>query len=216
VTSYFGLDLTGSARPAAFATLDSSGALTAVGLLVDDTAIFGRIIAAQPRIVAIDCPLGLPLGLCCLDPACACTPARNPGIRLSEIAVRERGYSLYHTTKRSIIRSMVERGIALRRNLEASGLIVIEVYPFATKCALFGRPKLKKSSPEGRAWLQDRVASVVPGVEALQRPLTHDELDSILCAHTARLYANGDAEALGDPDEGTIVVPRLPVAAEVH
>jgi predicted nuclease with RNAse H fold len=159
-------------------------------------------------VVAIDAPLGLPEGLCCLEASCPCASARSPGIRESEIAVRGLGYGLYHTTKRTIIRAMVYRGIALRRRLEARGLRVREVYPYATKVALFGRPIPKKTTRAGARWLREHVETLVPGVAAIRRDLTHDELDAIIAAYTALLLDRGEAVALGNEAEGTIVVPR--------
>ncbi len=203
-----GLDLTGSARPSGYAALDAGGALLDVGLVGDDdeiAALAGRFAATT---VAIDAPLGLPEGLCCLEASCACAPVRAPGIRASELAVRGLGYGLYHTTKRTIIRSMVYRGIALRRRLEAQGLLVLEVYPYATKVALFGRPIPKKTTLAGARWLRERVETLVPGVADVSRRLTHDELDAILAAYTALLLARGEAVALGDEAEGAIVVPH--------
>lgn len=207
---YFGLDLTGSARPSGFATLDVGGALLDVGLAGDDAAIVALIAASGARTVAIDAPLALPAGLCCLEASCDCAPLSPGGIRSAELAVRARGYQLYHTTKRTIIRSMVYRAIALRRVLEASGLRVLEVYPYATKVALFGRTMPKKTAPEGRRWLRDRLAPRVPGLAAVARDLSHDELDAIVCAHTALLLDRSEASALGDAAEGAIVVPDLP------
>lgn len=208
-TPYFGLDLTGSARPSGFATLDAGGTLLDVGLVGDDDAIVALVAASGARTVAIDAPLALPAGLCCLKASCACAPVSAGGIRSAELAVRARGYQLYHTTKRTIIRSMVYRAIALRHTLEASGLRVLEVYPYATKAALFGRTMPQKTAPEGRRWLRDRLAPRVPGLAAVRRDLSHDELDAIVCAHTALLLDRGEATALGDPAEGTIVVPDL-------
>lgn len=201
--AYAGLDL---GRATGFALLDADGVLLHAGVLRSDAEILSAIDSSGVRTVAIDCPLGLPAGLCCLEASCGCAPSREPGIRTSELAVRARGYGLYHTTKRSIIRPLVYRGMALQGELRARGLRTMEVYPYATKVALFGRPVPKKASPEGLAWLVERVAGIVPGVE-LKAPWTHDELDAVLAAHTAFLLERGRAEALGDPAEGCIVVP---------
>jgi predicted nuclease with RNAse H fold len=206
---YFGLDLTGSARPSGYAVLEASGALVDAGLVGEDAAILEHVEASGASTVAIDCPLGLPAGLCCLEASCACRPIAPSGIRACELAVRSLGYGLYHTTKRTIIRPMVYRGMRLRDSLAVRGLRVLEVYPYATKAALFGRRMPKKSTPEGRAWLRERLAPLVAGVDRLACDVTHDELDAIAAAYTAVLLDRGDAVALGDGGaEGTIVVPR--------
>jgi predicted nuclease with RNAse H fold len=216
---YFGLDLTGSARPSGYAVLDASARLDDVGLVATDADIITLVERSGATTVAIDAPLGLPAGLCCLEASCPCAPWATPGIRASELAVRARGYGLYHTTKRSIIRTMVYRGIALRRTFEARDLRVLEVYPYATKAALFGRPIPKKTTPEGRRWLRERLATRVANLDGLARPLNHDELDAIAAAYTAVLLDRGEAEPLGDPTEGAIVVPttkRYDVVTPLH
>ena len=63
--------------------------------------------------------------------------------------MRALGFGLYFTTKKTIIRAMAERGMALRDALEARGVRVIEVYPYATKGLLFGKTMPKKTTPEG-------------------------------------------------------------------
>lgn len=204
--TYVGIDLAGPRRPWGWAIIDQAGTLRESGVCSgDDDEVLALVARAAPEFVAIDAPLGLPEGLCCLDAGCSCTPTRTPGIRLSEQEVRALGYGLYITTKRTIIPHLVARGIRLRAALESAGVRVLEVYPFASKVALFGRPIPKKTTPAGRAWLQDRVGALVPGLSA--RVYTHDELDAIIAAYTALLLARGHARAYGDVREGTIVVP---------
>jgi predicted nuclease with RNAse H fold len=206
--TYLGIDLAGPVRASGYAVLDGSAALLDVGLVGDDAAIFALVERSGARTIAIDCPLGLPAGLDCLDPSHPCAPSSPKGIRESELAVRALGYGLYFTTKKTIIRAMAERGMALRSELEALGLRVIEVYPYATKCQLFGKGMPKKTTPDGVRWLRDRLAPLVPGLDAVARTLTHDELDAIVAAYTAVLYASDGAVALGNEVEGTIVVPH--------
>ena len=205
--TYFGLDFASLGHTSGYCVLDATGALCDIGLVGDDAEIIALIERSGARTVAIDCPLGLPAGLDCLDPAHPCTATSPKGIRESELAVRALGYGLYFTTKKTIIRAMAERGIALRRTLEARGLRVLEVYPYATKCILFGKKMPKKTTPEGVAWLRDRVTTIIPALTEIPRTLTHDELDAAIAAYTALLYARGKATALGNDAEGTIVVP---------
>ena len=147
--TYFGLDFASPGHTSGYCVLDATCTLLDIGLAGDDTEIIALIERSGARTVAIDCPLGLPAGLDCLDPSHPCTATSPKGIRESELAVRALGYGLYFTTKKTIIRAMAERGIALRRTLEASGLRVLEVYPFATKRILFGKKMPKKTTPEG-------------------------------------------------------------------
>ena len=207
--TYLGIDLAGPSRPSGYAVLDDAAALLDLGLAPDDASIVALAERSGARIIAIDCPLGLPVGLDCLDPSHPCVPSSPSGIRASELAVRALGYGLYYTTKKTIIRAMTERGIALRAELQRRGLRVIEVYPYASKCRLFGKRMPKKTTPDGVRWLRDRLAPLVAGLDAVPRTLTHDELDAVVAAYTAVLYTLGQATALGDEAEGAIVVPDL-------
>ena len=211
---YFGLDFASPSHTSGYAVLDAAGSLLDVGLAGDDAEIVALIERSGARTIAIDCPLGLPAGLDCLDPAHGCVASSPKGIRESELAVRALGYGLYFTTKKTIIRAMAERGIALRRTLEGRDLRVLEVYPYATKRVLFGAPMPKKMTPDGVRWLRDRLTPLVAGLDAVTRDLTHDELDAIVAAYTAVLFASEDAVALGNEAEGTIVVPKARASAD--
>ena len=205
--TYFGLDFASPGHTSGYAVLDAAGALLDIGLAGDDAEIIALIERCGARTVAVDCPLGLPAGLDCLDPSHPCAPTSPKGIRESELAVRALGYGLYFTTKKTIIRAMAERGIALRRTLEARGLRVFEVYPYAAKCILFGKMMPKKTTAEGVTWLRTNLTTIIPNLVDIPRHLTHDELDAAVAAYTALLFARGGAIALGNDGEGTIVVP---------
>ena len=158
--------------------------------------------------MAIDAPLSLPRGLCCLEEACPCRPAAPDGLKAAEHELFRQGISLYATTKRSIIKRMIYRAMGLRRTLEERGIPVIEVYPYASKVRLGGKAKMpKKTTPAGRQWLRERLAELVPGLAECSVRLGHDQLDAIVAAYTAYLYDRGQAEGVGDPDEGLIWVP---------
>ncbi len=206
--TYFGLDFASHGRISGYCVLDDAGTLLNIGLAGDDAEIIALIERSGARTVAIDCPLGLPAGLDCLDPAHSCAPTSPKGIRESELAVRALGYGLYFTTKKTIIRAMTERGIALRRTLEARGLRALEVYPYATKCILFGKKMPKKTTTEGVTWLRNNLTTIIPTLADIPRALTHDELDAATAAYTALLHARGQATALGNEAEGAIIVPN--------
>lgn len=159
-------------------------------------------------VAAIDAPLSLPCGWHCLELPCRCGRCETPpGTRRScELALSRQGFGLFWTTKRSIIKPMVYRAIALRKELQAMGVEVIEVFPYATKVLLFGRRMPKKTTREGRRWLRARMQRLVPGL-ADAGPLSHDELDAVVAAYTALLHGTGRAVSLGDPEEGVIVLP---------
>ena len=72
---FIGIDLTSSPkRPTACVGLDDKLHLIFDDLLSSDADILESIASYRPRIVAIDAPLGLPKGLCCLEESCSCQP----------------------------------------------------------------------------------------------------------------------------------------------
>jgi hypothetical protein len=210
---YLGIDpASASRRPSAFAVLDDQGSLRDLGLVREDGDILALARRWRPRYLAIDAPLSLPRGMCCLEENCPCAAASTDGLRAAERALLKEGIGLFRTTKRSIIKAMVYRAIGLRRALEERGYAVVEVYPYASKVRLFGRLIPKKTTKAGRQWLRQRLEGLVPGLREHEGRLGHDELDAIVAAYTAYLHGQDQAEAMGDPQEGVIYVPRARAA----
>jgi predicted nuclease with RNAse H fold len=149
--------------------------------------------------------------MCCLEEDCPCRALARDHLKAAEREVLRLGISLYVTSKRSIIKSMAYRAIRLRTAIEECGIDTIEVYPFAAKVMLFGRPGPKKQTPAGRVWLYERLRPLVEGLPGPNAPLSHDESDAILAAYTAYQFGIGKAVGLGDPDEGLIYLPTTPV-----
>lgn len=208
--SYIGIDLTsGPERPSACAVLSASGSLLELRTdLREDGEIIALAVEHGPVIVGIDSPLGLPLGLCCLEEDCPCSQSSPLPGRIGERALAALGIGCFFTTKRSIIKRMVYRGIALRSTLSQAGFQVMEVYPYATKRRLWpsSRPP-KKSTPAGLSFLRDKLHSLIPCLEDRPGPLTHDMCDALLAAYTLLLYSQGRAELLGVEGEVQIVIP---------
>lgn len=210
---YVGVDLTAGARPSDIAALDLTGQHVAFATALSDADLLDALAATGAEIVAVDSPMALPLGMCCLEESCDCRPT-NPGTgRSAERALAARGIPCFWTTKKTIIKRMVYRAIALKSRLEAAGYVVLEVYPFATKRILLGRQLPRKSLPAGLTRLVEGARTELPECfwPDPWAP-THDQLDALYCAITARLHARGQTEALGDPAELPIIVPlpRLP------
>ena len=205
---FIGIDLTSSPkRPTACVGLDDKLHLIFDDLVSGDADILESIASYRPRIVAIDAPLGLPKGLCCLEASCSCQPLAPAKGRACERELSRRGIPSYYTTKRSIIKNMVYRAISLKREIDARGCEVIEVYPYATKVALFGRSIPSKSKPSGISFLRQRLAQLMPQLTAYLPRFNHDLCDALIAAYNAYLYARGEAEAVGDLEEGAICVP---------
>jgi predicted nuclease with RNAse H fold len=207
MTAYIGIDLTAGQRPSSLAALDEAPHLLAHGEALTNADIREWITAYSTTVVAIDAPLGLPLGLCCLEPSCDCQPAGPGSGRACERALSKLGIGCYYTTKRSIIKTMVIRAITLKAALEADGHSVIEIYPHASRVRLFGKLP-KKTTPDGRSATQCKLMHLVSGLPSPEDDLlNHDALDAVLAAYTGWLFGQGRALPLGDPAEGLLYVP---------
>jgi len=213
---YWGLDLTSSqVRPSACIGLDEDLGLTFLGLLSDDAEIISAAQRHRPVMVAIDAPLTLPQGLCCLEESCACQPLVESKGRGCERELARLGIPCYFTTKRSIIKAMVYRAMGLRQELARLGMRVIEVYPYATKVCLWGKPIPRKTRPQGLFFLRERLASLVPALRPYLGCLGHDLCDAALAAYTAYLYSRSRTIAIGD-EAGLIYLPRGSLDSSGH
>ena len=203
---FLGIDLTSSPeRPSAFAILDEVPCLTSHGSFAADEELLELAAQRKPALIAIDAPLGLPWGLHCLEDNCVCEPLLDYAGRAAEQMLARRGIGCFFTTKRSIIKAMVYRGIRLSKLLAREGHTVIEVYPYATRRILFGDVQPRKQTAAGLAFLQQRLTPRVQGVDGLE--MNHDLGDALLASFTAHLHHRGQTETLGIPEEGCIVIP---------
>ena len=206
--SFLGVDLTSRpAKPSACAVLDRHGSLV---LLTKESADADIVALARDRraaIVAIDSPLGLPKGMCCLEESCACQSIHNFKGRAVERELVRRGIPLYFTTKRCIIKAMVYRAIGLADRLRSLGCDVLEVYPYASKVMLFGRPIPRKTTAEGLGFLRERLERLIPGLAAGAGSLDHDLCDALVVAYTAYLHSLGRTESVGLEEEVPLVLP---------
>lgn len=117
------------------------------------------------------------------------------------------GIGCFFTSKRSIIKRMVYRAMALSRQIEAIGGTPLEVYPYATKVRIFGKPIPAKNTRAGLVFLRERVRGLLPSLEAPDEDLDHDQCDALLAAYTGYLHWKGQTETLGLSEEGVIVIP---------
>ena len=208
--SFLGIDLSASSkRGSYFALLDAEGSLIYLDSFKTVDELMGVLEAHRPELIAIDAPLSLPLGLDCLEEDCPCAPALEQKGRTCEQELARMHIGCFFTTKRSIIRGLIYRGLDLRRDLEAKGYRVIEVYPYATKVLLFGDKIPPKNTARGLAFLKDRLSEVVVGLSPYQSDLNHHGCDAVLSAYTAWLHQGSRTDSLGTPEEGHIVVPQL-------
>jgi len=205
---FLGIDLTSAeAKPSACLGLDRELRLTYSGFLHQDSDILKLTSRHRFELVAIDAPLSLPKGLCCLEESCSCQPRGEVKGRNCERQLRKQGIPVFPTTKKTFIKKLIYRGIKLKTELEAMGYEVIEIYPYASKVRLFGRNIPKKTTPAGLAFLKQRICQLLPDIAPYADRFNHDMCDAAIAAYTAYLHSQGKTELCGEPEEGAICLP---------
>ena len=205
-----GLDLTCSdKKPTAYALLDGDLRITGWGSAVSDADILRLIEKERPRVVAIDAPLTLPLGWHCLGPGCDCNRDTTSKGRACERELSRQGIPSYYTGTKCFIKPMIYRAIDLKREIKSRGLNVIEVYPYASKVRLWGRPIPKKARPQGIAFLRSKLSELIPDPNITETKRSHDLYDAPIAAYTVYLHNLKRTEPIGEKDEGLIWLPRF-------
>ena len=208
--SVLGIDLSASEkRASAWALLDGQAELSCLDQFKTFDDLLGLLEVHKPTLVAVDAPLSLPLGLDCLEESHLCTSSLNHKGRLSEQELARMNIGCFFTTKRSIIKSLIYRGVELQRELVNSGYQIIEVYPYATKVILFGDKIPPKNSARGLAFLKEKLYPLISGLDMYMDALDHNRCDALLAAYTAFLHSDNQTDSLGIPEEGYTVVPKL-------
>ena len=205
----FGVDLTAKpAKPSACLGLDNNAQPVYFGFITHDDDIISVVEFYSPKVVAIDAPLSLPGGLCCLEENCPCQAVSQRKNRQCDQELRERGIPCYPISKKTFIKDLIYRGIALKNKLNSLGFEVIEIYPYASKVRLFGKVMPRKSTPEGMAFLRQNLAGILPDLKPYLAMFDHNLCDAAIAAYTAFLYRKGMVDVLGNSDEGLIFIPR--------
>jgi len=209
--TFFGIDLTSTeAKPSACLGLDSKSQLVYLGFLIKNRDIINVLDFYSPQIIAIDAPLSLPLGLCCLEESCSCQPKFPRKNRQCDQELRRQGIPCYPTSKKTFIKELIYRGIELKTSIDREvrqGGKVIEVYPFASKIRLFGKTMPRKTTKEGMSFLRDKLGKILPGLKPHSDMLDHDLYDAAVAAYTALLHHQNKVDALGNSEEGIIYIP---------
>jgi predicted nuclease with RNAse H fold len=99
------------------------------------------------------------------------------------------------------MRKLTERGMKLKKIIEEKGFKIIEVYPGGAQDML-KIPRKQKGIDELRKGLMKI------GVKGISKMVSHDELDAITSALVGKMYIEGDYLALGNPEEGLIIMPK--------
>jgi len=193
-----GLDLAGvEARETGFCVMDER-MKAETSTLHSDAEILEEVVDVKPRVVAIDAPLSLPRGRCCLRDDCAC---RGRGhLRECDRALKRMGIRFFPVTL-GPMRKLTERGLRLKSMLREAGLEAVEVYPGGAQDVL-GLPRKHGGLEALRRGLEGI------GVSGLRSGLSSHELDAVTCALVGILYAEARYIALGDPGEGLIIMPE--------
>jgi len=205
----FGIDLTSvEIKPSACLGLDAKLQLVYLGFLARDSDIIDITKFYSPKIVAIDAPLSLPTGLCCLEESCPCQAKFHRKNRQCDQELRQQGIPCYPTTKKTFIKPLIYRGIQLKNKLCQMGFKVIEVYPYASKVRLFGKTTPTKTTPQGIAFLKARLEELLPNLKLYLSMFDHNLCDAAIAAYTAFLHCQGMADAVGNEEEGLIFIPH--------
>lgn len=200
--NFLGIDLSRK-NPSAYFSIDEEAKVLSFGFFKDDGEILEFVEKTKPSLIAIDSPLALPKGLCCLEENCSCfSPLK---VRTAERELATLGFPCFFTTKKSIIKGMVIRGISLRKRLEAMGYEVVEVYPYASKIRLFKKRPPPKTRREGRLFLQEEISLLFPSLP--RQVVDHNLADAAISAYTAYLHHQGKTQILGEEEDGIILIP---------
>lgn len=192
-----GIDLAGSEKRATgFCLLERNRA--EVSVVHTDGEIL-RAVGKGVQVAAIDAPLSLPRGRCCLRDDCTC--AGKAHFRVCDLELRAMKIKFFPITL-GPMRQLTLRGLELKKILEKRGVEVFETYPGAAQ-DIWKIPRQK--NPEGLKWGLSRFKV---GGNWQRDNVTKDELDALTCALVARDYVRGNTMAIGDPEEGRMVLPK--------
>jgi predicted nuclease with RNAse H fold len=222
VTQALGVDL--SARRGLDLALLDEGRLNMLAHVSDVAATLAWLDAQPrpPRVIGIDAPQG-PRRALLTNPArrAALDPPPPEGrylrYRICDYHLARRGIGLYLSPTASepapdwmtvgftLFDALRTRGLSAPLHARDHAASLLEVYPFAAFVTLLGHVPPRKSTPAGLAARQDALAAA--GIVGMQGNLGHDALDAIAAALTASIFSEGGGCALGDPEEGLMVLP---------
>jgi predicted nuclease with RNAse H fold len=198
-----GLDLAGSeTRRTGFCSMDQSLSCRTKVLYTDEEVV-RETMSESPDVVSIDAPLFLPKGRESLD------VRGPPHLRACDRELLRMKIRFFPISV-GPMRMLTKRGMSLRGVFEGSGLRVIESFPGAIQDIL-GMPRKQ----EGLERLRAAIIRYGASGEVDRSDLTGDELDAITCALVGKLLLEGDYLAIGDPEEGLMILPKRTSHASV-
>ncbi|MDH5754909.1 MAG: DUF429 domain-containing protein [Candidatus Bathyarchaeota archaeon] len=178
-----GIDLAGKPEnPTGWAVWKNKRVETS--LIYTNNEILEGITRNKPAIIAIDAPFSLP---------------KKGILRKADKEMIRRGYRVF-PPKLPAMRTLTVRAIELNKLIAEKGYKTIEVHPTSTRKAL---------NMPSKDWRKIQTILKSIGLEGDQvRTLTPHELDAITAALTAYLRLQNQTEALGDKEEGYIIIPK--------
>ena len=191
-----GLDLAGSpARDSGFCVLTGPRQARA-SILHSDGEVLRVLAETRPLLTLVDAPLSLPRGRATIE------DRSGPHFRECDRELRRLGIRFFPLTL-GPMRMLTVRGMRLAGALRERGLTVEEGYPGGAQDLLGIPRKQEGAAPLQRALRRRGIEGDLAG-----GLLTHDELDAVTLAWVARLHLQGEAQTIGDPSEGIMVLPR--------
>ena len=154
-------------------------------LIYTDNEILEHVIHTRPKLIAIDAPLSLP---------------KKGSLRKADKEMIRRGYRVFPPTLPSM-KTLTLRAIKLNKLIAKKGYKAIEVHPTSTRKAL---------NMPSKDW--EKIQTILKNIglkgEIKTCVLTPHEIDAAVAALTAYLHMQGRTEALGDKEEGYIIIPK--------
>ncbi len=189
-----GIDLAGSPRrPTGLCLLRGLTAHTSVAF--SDEQILDFVRQARPDLVPMDAPLSLPRGRRTIH------DRSGEHLRDCDRELLRRGIRFFPVTL-GPMRTLTERGIALKQKLHAMGYDAVECYPGAAQ-DVWGLPRQHRN-------LQGLLRGLrALGLHGLRKTATSDELDAATAALAGRLFLLDRGEMLGGKDGIIIPTARL-------
>lgn len=179
-----GIDLAGKAEnPTGCAVLKDEK--VKASLLYTDNQILETITKNKPEIIAIDAPFSLP---------------KSGVFRRADKEMIKNGY---HVLPPSLpaMRRLAMRAMKLNKLMVEKGFKTIEVHPTSACKAL-------KIPPKNWGKIQTFLTQIGLKGDLKVRTLASHEIDAIMAALTAYLHIKNQTDALGDMEEGYIIIPK--------
>ena len=179
-----GIDLAGSPKNPTGWALWKDKAIKA-DLVYTDEEILESVLSHNPSIIAIDAPLRLP---------------KEGILRKADKEMIKRGYRVFPPGLPAM-KKLTLRAIKINTLILEKGYKTIEVHPTSTRKAL---------SMPLKDWgkIQTILKTIGISGEIQTRPLASHEIDAATAALTAHLHIKNQTEAIGDEEEGFIIIPK--------